>query len=683
MHDLGPSGARQDEDSETSQQRQHSGRRSTSPFRSNGLLAPPTKYRVSSAVDGDDPFRITAPASAPKEPDADVGSGSGSDVEMPGIGDILAEKQARESLRTQKERLQKLKLAALAQQKTASAGADVPADAEEDSDDGLDVVPDTMHSVAREEAAARALAGRSRPSSGRATQLRLARVAGSPQRAVTLHLPTESPQKRLAAAAQSMFLASSFAPGKGNGVAGGRGKRSAGMTKAELERMVLRSAEAQSEHLRREKEEEWVGRGGRVVGVMEVVGDEKVQELIGEALERNEGARVQDGGGDEDEDDDGEYVPIEGERGSASPRPIEAQELGDDGEEQTATDEKMVIVDERPGENSGTTEEADSEVESHAPDELRPRGPRAARTRRHAVIGSDDEDGQSATENADVDAEEHDAPPPPLSLPDLPSPAFTSTASPWPSAEPDHDHENDPDVSGNDTDKENRAVVWRDDARPTPTHGARVLFDDLLSARAVGTKVAGVQALPLLQPSVFAADDDPFAFTPSPAKAREEALRRLESPTPLRVFDTAGPGKRGLSQMFEEEENDDNADALKIQGRGDNDAATQGDDANLGLVGFKPVLGGLSEAFEQTQVNKHSPRVFPSSLLPIVQLTPTFRMYRDLDLERVALRRCVAPQTLSFHSRSKRRRWGCSLRWMLTMAYAHGQPRSLRKNKST
>jgi hypothetical protein len=101
-----------------------------------------------------------------------------------------------------------------------------------------------------------------------------------------------------------------------------------------------------------------------------------------------------------------------------------------------------------------------------------------------------------------------------------------------------------------------------------------------------------VQPQPLLQPSVLLADGDPFAFTPSPAKVLENASSRLVSPTARHLT-----GKRGLSQMFEEEEGGAPVPALMIHGS-DGDSATPGD----GLVGFKPILGGLSQAFEQTQV---------------------------------------------------------------------------------
>jgi mediator of replication checkpoint protein 1 len=557
-----------------------------------------SKYKVDSAVDydEDDPFRTSALPRAPKETgaDRDAHSDSGSDVEMPGISEILAQKEARESQRAQKERLQRLKLAAIAQQqqKRASSGIGSPPGTGQDSDDdGLDVVPDTMHSVAREEAAARAAAGHTRPSAGRTTQLRFARVADSPQRGDAhsiIPATTESPEKLLAAAAQSTFV-SSLARG---GAVVGRGKRTVGMTKADLERMVLRSAEAQSEQLRREKEEEWVRRGGRVVGVMEAVGEEKIQELIVEALERSGDTPAEDdGGGDagsDDDDDDPDYVPIE--RGSASPQ----KEQGEQEEAQMPIEEKRANMVECADDDDDAIAEAmaetevDSETDSGAPNNVHRR--RRTGRPRHTIIGSDDEDGPPAVEHANKS--EEDIRPPPLSLPDLPSPAFTSTApsrSFGNTEHPDHDHENDPDVSGNDTDKENRAVVRCDVSGPAPTHGARVLFDDILSAR------AGMGAA--LQPSVLPADDDPFAFTPSPAKAREHAMRRLGSPVPKPFA-----GKRGLSQMFEEEEGDSlrSVPALMIQGV-DGERATPGE-MDAGLVGFKPVLGGLSQAFEQTQV---------------------------------------------------------------------------------
>ncbi|KAH9024524.1 hypothetical protein EDB85DRAFT_2181641 [Lactarius pseudohatsudake] len=532
---------------EPSQQRSKASRRSVSPFHSNGLLAPTaSKYKT--------------------EADADADEASSSDVEMPNIGTILADRQAREDKRTQQEILQQRKLAVLEQQKKAPANAGDT----DDSDDGLEVVPDTMHSVAREEAAARAVAGRTRPSAGRNTQLRFARVAPSPQRPVLL--PTESPEKRMAAAARPAFLAPSA---RDNGTAAGRGKRGGGMTKAELQQVMLQRSEVQNEKMRKEKEEEWVRRGGRVEGVMEDVGDKNLQALIEEALERGGGANTQDGGdddGDEDEED-GDYVPVE--RGSESPRPMEAQEEGHD-DQKTAADEETAHEGEHRAAEAAV--DTDSEMESSAPDDVRLRRPRAARPRR-AIIGSDDEGAESGAENA---VEEEDVHPPPLSLPDLPSPAFTS---PWLSRHtaPDHgdEKENDPDVSGNDTDKENRAVVCRAPPGSAPVQGARVLFDDLLGARAT------VQPLPLLL-----GDDDPFTFTPSPAKARDEALRRLSSPTPVRVFGASG--KRGLSQMFEEEE------AGAPTPEGGNDGATRGD-GDPGFVEFKPALGSLSQAFEQTQ----------------------------------------------------------------------------------
>ena len=104
-----------------------------------------------------------------------------------------------------------------------------------------------MHSIACEEAVAHAAAGHTRPSVSHTTQLRFARVADSPQSSDAHRtIPTIT--------AQSTFISSLV---RGGAVVG-RGKHDVGMAKADLEWMVLRSAEAQSEQLRREKEEEWV-----------------------------------------------------------------------------------------------------------------------------------------------------------------------------------------------------------------------------------------------------------------------------------------------------------------------------------------------------------------------------------------------------------------------------------------
>ncbi len=70
----------------------------------------------------------------------------------------------------------------------------------------------------------------------------------------------------------------------------------------------------------------------------------------------------------------------------------------------------------------------------------------------------------------------------------------------WPSRHPGPNHgdekENDPDVSGNDTDKENRAVVCRAPPSSAPVQVACVLFDDLLGARA-GTRAAAGRRRPV------------------------------------------------------------------------------------------------------------------------------------------------------------------------------------------
>ena len=569
-------GSHEDSKAEPSHHQSNLTSRSVSPFRSNGLLAPAPRYKTVSFAPIDDPFLDTTTA-VPKKADADADADSSSDVEMPGIGAIIAERQAREDHRTRQEQLQRLKLAALEKQKRTNAAA---ADDSDDSDDGLDVVPDTMHSVAREEAAARASAGRTRPSVGRNAQLRFARVAPSPQRPALL--PTQSPEKRMAVAARPAFLASSARDNEAAGIAMGRGKR--GMTKDELNQMMLRSANLQSEGHRKEKEEEWVRRGGRVTGVMEDVGSENLQALVEKVRERTD---TQDGG-DDDDDEDEDYNPVE--RGSASPEPTEAQEAHDD--QKTTADGDMDLKEEQDVAEDRTAEVAadtDSEMESSVPDDVHLRRPRAARPRR-AVIGSDDEGADSGAENTAED----DVHPPPLSLPDLPSPAFPSPAfpspSPWPTRHPAPDHsdekENDPDVSGNDTDKENRAVVCRAPLGSAPVQGARVLFDDILGARSGST--ASVQPQPLL------CEDDPFVFTPSPVKAREDVLRRLSSPTPARTYGVGG--KRGLSQLFEEEED------CAPKPQGDNDNSTGGN-VDPGLVEFKSALGGgLSQAFSPTQV---------------------------------------------------------------------------------
>ncbi|KAI0260518.1 hypothetical protein BC834DRAFT_973382 [Gloeopeniophorella convolvens] len=492
-------------------------RRSPSPpqFRPTGLLdpAPTLTAAYKKPAPDDDPFHVPA---SPQPAD------SGSDAEMPDIGAILAARDAHARDKARAEHLQRVKLAALQQQ--AQRGAD------DDSDDGLDVVDDSMHAVARAEAAARASGKSTRPSAGRARQLRFAHIAAGSSSPVR----DDAPETRLAAAARP-----AFAPA-------GAGRA---LSKAELERMVLRSAEAQSAALRREKEDEWVRRGGRVGGVMPRADGAGVRALIGEALKAPRGGDMgYDRGGDEDEDEDeedGEYVPVE--RGSASPEPMDA-----DGDGDAEQDENAAGRNDQDHEGTDADSEADAGPRRRAPSH-RPKP-------RRAVIASDDEDAASDAGHAPGDF----APPPPPSLPPLPSPGFASQSQSQPPPYP-HAHA----LTDDDTDKENAPALRLDDDKenhpaPTRTPRARALADEL-------------RALPAPPPALAFADDDPFVFTPSPAKAREEALRRLASPTPFR-------SKRGLSQLFEDE-----------------DGADDNDDAGLG-PGLKPVFGGLSQAFEQTQV---------------------------------------------------------------------------------
>ena len=83
-----------------------------------------------------------------------------------------------------------------------STSAGSPPGAEQDSDDdGLDVVPDIIHSVAREEAVAHTAAGHTRPSVSCTTQLRFACV-------VDLLQSSDAHRTIPTIAAQSTFISS-------------------------------------------------------------------------------------------------------------------------------------------------------------------------------------------------------------------------------------------------------------------------------------------------------------------------------------------------------------------------------------------------------------------------------------------------------------------------------------------
>ncbi|KAI0285533.1 hypothetical protein BC826DRAFT_1189658 [Russula brevipes] len=268
----------------------------------------PCLYKVASTSgDDDDPFRVTAPSLPPEEAGAakNAGSDSSSDVKMPGIDKILTDSPQQ-------------------QQKRAPTSGGAPRGAEQDSDDDeLDVVLDTMHStssVSEIEPWTSSHPHWHKTLGG--PRLIKMKVPKHPDRALSPRGAPPYPHYQLAQEVHGGGCTARirFLPCTREQCNGGRGRRSAGMTKAKLERMVLRSAEAQSEQLRREKEDERVRRGGRVVRVMEDVGEEKAQ-----------GHGVDDAGNSDDDGDDVDYVPTE--RGSASPRFIQSQGHGDDGEQ--------------------------------------------------------------------------------------------------------------------------------------------------------------------------------------------------------------------------------------------------------------------------------------------------------------------------------------------------------------
>ncbi|KAI0069203.1 hypothetical protein BV25DRAFT_115477 [Artomyces pyxidatus] len=469
---------------------------------------------------------------------------------------VQARQTARSRAQEEARRKEELKLRKLAylderkQHATTSmykAGPDALVLSDE-SDEDL-VVEDTMQVVAREEAANRLK--RSPPKKGAEVQRKFA--AKSPRKGGLPPSP-EKVAKFLTEAAQP-----SFSLGKSK-------TTRPTMDLKDLNRVLLTKAESVGEKVRRDKEQEWERRGHTVSRVLAPAKDNPMEQLLGKALER----RNRDVPMDEDEDaDDEDWVPEE--RGSASPEPPDAPD-----------DEYAENLPEDRDDNP-MVDGQDADLEDDA--EILPPVVRG-RAHRRAIADSDGESDDDA-ENA--------APPPPShgtvmsSFP--PSPSFPSP-SPMPDVETELE-------LGNETDKENMKdrMFDRGEDKENKAVARHRLFGSALAMDdddELPSPARLFQSPPL--------EDDPFSFSQTPVKEKQAALTRLRSPLPSLALSPAfgkkGKGRAGLSQFF-----DDDAGA-EVEGGGFGDVFASGSSPSKqtqNLEGLKMDLGGLSQAFEQTQ----------------------------------------------------------------------------------
>ncbi|THH18016.1 hypothetical protein EW146_g2906, partial [Bondarzewia mesenterica] len=591
--------------------------RSPSPFRSNGLLAP-----------------HKAAPSIPPEPADD----SDSDKEMPSVNEILKKDEQKRAQKERARELMELKLRALeAQQESRAAshykpgkGAITLLDSDEDED--LEVVDDNMQVVAREEAADRLK--RTKPSEGTKRQLELAMGYQRASKALLQH----SPEKKVVRGGVSAeVLQAAAAPAFSFGNARdekAKGKAAPRVSQQALLQKLLADARVQSERETRKKEQEWVKRGGKLKdgSYEEVKGmDEYVEKAIKAEKRRDSMLEGGEMDGDEDEEEDGDWRPVE--RGSASPEP------GDDEQESEEMDEN-VGVDENIVEDEAQTES----------ERTRPRTARRSAARPRAIV---DSDADSDAENAhpihqrpiqSLLPSSLNSPTPSFSLSaTIPPPSFNLNLHHRASTSSFEDHTDAEAELGNETDKENvegrmfdrgedkenKAVVRlvlgerpeyvfrqssglfgvEEDMRnqlsmsPLGVGDADELNEDLEGARAPLKE--------LLSPR--AGDDLEDPFLPTPTKQVRDVHFRLSLSSLPPLFGSSKGAAGGLSQFF-----DNNDGEGMVAGASDEnlDPSSSPKPAPLQhgfsqLFGSGTVqaaqepqavkLGGLADAFEETQ----------------------------------------------------------------------------------
>lgn len=357
------------------------------------------------------------------------------DEEMPSLTDLLRQDQAKRKEADDKRALAELKQRAL-QDAAARQSSRVA-----DSDDDLEIVDNSMHVTAQEEAAKRKADKLQHitPSKGKARQLALSRksVPG----------PSSSRAKSFAQANMSEYLRESAMSSFNQK---GRGKNTkVPLTAQQLNRALMQKAEASKLATIQQREEDWIQRGGRVLEEPAEAGgnmsfrerlDVYVQKGL-EAAERDD-STVGDMEVDDTDEDDADYAPKE--RGSASPEPMDSDcEGGSDQENQLGPD-----VDDGAGQ---PTDVEDEENPVHR------RG-----FRRPLLVASDDED---------------DAPRilvPDSSMQDLASDAIVTRNSESDQTEDENDKENSQTLMyDRSEDKENKAVVRHSDSFARPPLGSR------------------------------------------------------------------------------------------------------------------------------------------------------------------------------------------------------------------
>ncbi|OBZ76695.1 hypothetical protein A0H81_04027 [Grifola frondosa] len=218
------------------------------------------------------------------------------DAEMPTIGSLLQKDKDKRLEQEHKRRAMELKQRALAKQQLVNM---------DDSGSDLEVVEGDMQMVAKEEAQHRR-AQKGRSSLGRRKQLALAGPVHKGNAIARISAGDGSALHVLEAAAAPSFMPQAK---------GAKDKTVVKLSQGDLNRMLLHTAEKRAEEIIKEKEVEWVRRGGKIKGRLneEVDGErakQVFQDLISKGLSVAQ-RREREDGGQHAESSDEEYHPID------------------------------------------------------------------------------------------------------------------------------------------------------------------------------------------------------------------------------------------------------------------------------------------------------------------------------------------------------------------------------------
>jgi mediator of replication checkpoint protein 1 len=520
------------------------------PFRSTGLLAPPFKSlplrRQSEPLDS---TRLAG------NPEIIPSLDDDSDEDLPDVKDLLEDEKKKQKA----NQLAEMKLQILARQEAENHLGN-----NNDDDDEL-VIESDMHAVADEEAGDRRVqhAKHIRPSEGRKRQLMLGGIGT---------LKADKGFKVLGRVKKNPFdvLKENAKP-----VFRSRGKQgkdeSIGLTAAQLNRLMIESAERERAEIDRQKEDEWTRRGGKVVRDAAVSegpsGDWTLfLENARQAAEKNAVDEVE-----ASENSDQDWVPEM--RGSASPEPVDAGSGDDDGVASEAEVAMDVLTDRE-------------EVEAEDREGSRPRRPRRLVPHR-AVLDSDEDDDsenvrprQSKPSFGQVLVPDTSFAETMLPLSRMPGMMHRGSLSSFDEpTEDENDKENNTQLMFDKSeDKENKAVVRYSPLPSRPALGSRTgsLFG--LEERTRRTLSMSPSRIELSDDDHDQADnsldkarkplkelrddDDPFAFSPSVSSF----VTRLQRPNPSGLAPSSASfgNKNPLgSSLFLGEDNEDKSPITK------------------------------------------------------------------------------------------------------------------------